>query len=133
MTVQEELRRFDIELGAEVHRLRRERKISQTALAKKLGVSFQQIQKYERGNNRISVRCLLQIARALDVEVWTFFPGDRSPAGRFAQASVGDQQSRALVEHFCKIKKAKAREQIIELCETLAIEWARTMKARSYA
>lgn len=55
------LRPIDAVIGANLRRLRKKRKISQTALGRHLGVSFQQIQKYENGTNRLSV------SRALDI------------------------------------------------------------------
>jgi transcriptional regulator with XRE-family HTH domain len=60
---------MDIALGASVRIRRRSLGISQEALAEKCGVSFQQIQKYENGANRISFSRLVQIARALQCRV----------------------------------------------------------------
>jgi transcriptional regulator with XRE-family HTH domain len=60
---------MDIALGAAVRIRRRTLGISQDALAEKCGVSFQQIQKYENGANRISFSRLVQIARALKCRV----------------------------------------------------------------
>ena len=60
---------MDIALGAAVRIRRRTIGISQEALAEKCGVSFQQIQKYENGANRISFSRLVQIARALQCRV----------------------------------------------------------------
>ena len=60
---------MDIALGASVRIRRRSLGVSQEALAEKCGVSFQQIQKYENGANRISFSRLVQIARALQCRV----------------------------------------------------------------
>ena len=60
---------MDIALGAAVRIRRRTMGISQEALAEQCGVSFQQIQKYENGANRISFSRLVQIARALKCRV----------------------------------------------------------------
>lgn len=60
---------MDIALGAAVRIRRRTMGISQEALAEQCGVSFQQIQKYENGANRISFSRLVQIARALQCRV----------------------------------------------------------------
>ena len=57
----------DIATGLNMRRLRRQRRISQEWLAEMVGLTFQQIQKYERGANRISCSRLMAIARALDV------------------------------------------------------------------
>ena len=60
---------MDVALGAAVRIRRRTIGISQEALAEQCGVSFQQIQKYENGANRISFSRLVQIARALECRV----------------------------------------------------------------
>jgi transcriptional regulator with XRE-family HTH domain len=66
-------------VDAHVGRRLRERRtvmgISQQALAEAIGISFQQVQKYERGANRLSAGRLWRIARVLDVEVDHFFAG----------------------------------------------------------
>ena len=64
---------FDIRLGRKVKLMRQMRRVSQDALAKSLGITFQQIQKYERGKNRIAVSRLVEIARVLRVDINKFF------------------------------------------------------------
>jgi chlorobactene glucosyltransferase len=66
----------DIELGKRIRLRRVEQKISQAELGDKLGVSFQQVQKYEKGVNRVGAARLQQIATALDVQVTFFYDGD---------------------------------------------------------
>ena len=66
----------DIELGKRIRLRRVEQKISQSGLADKLGVSFQQVQKYEKGVNRVGAARLQQIAIALDFPVTFFYNGD---------------------------------------------------------
>jgi transcriptional regulator with XRE-family HTH domain len=58
---------FDTEIGARLRIIRLERNLSQEALGTKLGISFQQVQKYERGVNRIASGRLQQIAQILTV------------------------------------------------------------------
>ncbi len=65
----------DTHVGKRVRQLRWLRKVTQTQLAEKVGIKFQQIQKYETGANRISCSRLYQIAEALGVEVSYFFEG----------------------------------------------------------
>ena len=64
---------IDIHVGMRLRLARAE--LSQTALADKVGVTYQQIQKYEKGTNRISASRLLQLARVLGVDVSYFFEG----------------------------------------------------------
>ena len=64
-------------------RLREERVrhgMSQTELGKRLGVTFQQVQKYEKGSNRLSAAALYVLARELNVPLLSFFPSDEDPA-----------------------------------------------------
>lgn len=69
----------DIAIGNRVRQFRISRKMSQTALGKHLGVSFQQIQKYEKGANRMGASRLIQICDALDISVGDLFDGIESP------------------------------------------------------
>src|SRR5215470_9183707 len=64
---------LDVEIAKRLRALRLQRRISQTELSQALGVSFQQVQKYERGSNRISAGRLCRIAQVLDVPVAFFF------------------------------------------------------------
>jgi transcriptional regulator with XRE-family HTH domain len=64
---------IDAQIGRRIALRRRQLKKSQTELGKALGISFQQIQKYEKGKNRIPSGRLVQIAQALDVPVAWFF------------------------------------------------------------
>ena len=64
---------IDIYIGARMRGRRVQLKISQTALGKTLGVSFQQVQKYESGSNRVSAARLLEICEALQVPLASMF------------------------------------------------------------
>ena len=66
---------MDVALGAAVRIRRRTIGMSQEALAEQCGVSFQQIQKYESGANRIAASRLWKIAQALEVPLMDFFEG----------------------------------------------------------
>lgn len=66
---------IDKHIGARVRALRHQRGLSQSSLGHKIGVAFQQIQKYEVGLNRIPASRLYLISLALDISVTTFFEG----------------------------------------------------------
>ena len=75
---------IDRHLGSRVRFARIEKKISQTVLGERLGISFQQVQKYELGKDRISASQLMNIARILDRDIAFFFEaigtdGDGNP------------------------------------------------------
>ena len=72
---EDHLRFVDLQLGKRVRLSRMLREISQEALGKKIGVSFQQVHKYETAESRVPASRLLQIAHALDVPVQFFFEG----------------------------------------------------------
>lgn len=71
----------DKTIGARIRARRAELQLSQERLAEMIGVTFQQIQKYEKGVNRVSAATLLSIARVLDVDVMALFPRDAHSCG----------------------------------------------------
>ncbi len=103
--------------------------LSQEALADQIGLTFQQVQKYERGTNRISASKLYDIARVLKVPVGYFFDGFEGGAG--ADGTSASETEAAvhgflmttegieLAEAFPRIKNAKFRRRILELVRTL--------------
>lgn len=77
---------IDAHVGARLRLLRRAAGLSQEALAEPLGLTFQQVQKYERGANRVSASKLWEIAAILGVEVSAFFDGLRDDGAVNARA-----------------------------------------------
>lgn len=69
---------FDQQIGARIRQVRKKQKMSQEQLGKEVGVSFQQIQKYENGHNRISASRLVHVARILNVST-NFFLDQAEP------------------------------------------------------
>ena len=85
----------DIEVGHRIRIERLSRGLSQTALANQLGVTFQQVQKYEKGVNRVGAGRLTKIAEVLGIEVGTFFSGkERSEERRVGKECAGLCRSR---------------------------------------
>src|SRR5580698_8757948 len=72
---------IDLHVGARIRLRRRMQGVSQEKLADALGLTFQQVQKYERGANRVSASKLYEIAAALRAPVAYFFDGLANPAG----------------------------------------------------
>lgn len=96
--------------------------LSQTALALELGVSFQQVQKYEKGANRISASRLHQMATALGCSVADFFPtrGDEvDPVSDLRRLSV-TADGRALAETFPRISDPALRQAVTRVVAALA-------------
>jgi transcriptional regulator with XRE-family HTH domain len=104
----------DIELGKRIRLRRVEQKISQAELGDKLGVSFQQVQKYEKGVNRVGAARLQSIATALDVPVTFFYDGDNSLL--FLDSAF----SLRLLRAYSKIKDQTVQRQLVSLMESIA-------------
>jgi len=117
----------DIEVGHRIRIERLARGLSQTALANQLGVTFQQVQKYEKGVNRIGAGRLQRISEALEVPISFFFGGTGGApareAGTAAESIFGFMQTSGsvrIVKAFHKIKSRKARQLLVEMAEELA-------------
>jgi transcriptional regulator with XRE-family HTH domain len=84
----------DLHVGARIRLRRRMQGVSQEKLADALGLTFQQVQKYERGANRVSASKLYEIAAALRAPISYFFDGLADPASEDGHASrTGDEQT----------------------------------------
>jgi transcriptional regulator with XRE-family HTH domain len=78
---------IDVAVGQRIRAFRKEANLSQTELADQIGVTFQQVQKYENGVNRVGAGRLTQIASALDVPIAAFFDGLTRPADKRRRAN----------------------------------------------
>ncbi len=128
---------IDRHVGSRVRMRRMLAGFSQEKLGESLGVTFQQVQKYEKGSNRISASRLQQIAKILDVTVSFFFdgaPGGDTPQSGFADSGAATYVSDFLAtsegvqlnKAFLAIKDPKIRRRIIDLVESLATETSET-------
>jgi transcriptional regulator with XRE-family HTH domain len=112
----------DVLVGARIRVLRKRRKMSQAALGEALGVTFQQIQKYENGKNRVSASRLHLVATALEVPISEFFASasETSRASFATKAVAFDPQALRLAETFTKITDKQLRALLFDLVETMA-------------
>ncbi len=121
----------DMHVGSRVRMRRMMLSMSQEKLADGLGLTFQQVQKYEKGTNRIGASRLQQIAHILQVEVSFFFEGAPHVAGFPARkndapspAYVSDFLATAdgltIAKAFMRIGDAKLRRLIADLIENIA-------------
>src|SRR5215831_16344200 len=110
----------DIELGKRIRLRRVEQKISQAELGAKLGVSFQQVQKYEKGANRVGAARLQQIAAALDVPVTFFYDGDTKSREVESLLFLDSSFSLRLLRAYSKIKDQTVQRQLVSLMESIA-------------
>lgn len=120
---------IDIHVGKRVRMRRLMLDMSQETLADALGLTFQQVQKYEKGSNRVGASRLHRISEVLQVPVSFFFEGLASKAtGKGAGTEaldyvsdfVASSDGLALIRNFSKIRNAKLRRSIIDLVERAA-------------
>ena len=102
---------IDIQLGASVRSRREALRITQAELAKAIGVTFQQVQKYEKGTNRISASRLVRIAALLETTCATLL--GETGAEEIPGAS-------ALARQWCRIADPQERQAIVTLVRGLA-------------
>jgi transcriptional regulator with XRE-family HTH domain len=113
---------LDKALGDKIRARRLTAKMSQEELANQLSISFQQVQKYEKGINRLSVGRLEQIAKALGESV-TYFQGDGgtiSKAGREMQALMTDPLNLRACKALSAIDNQAMRFQWVRLIESVS-------------
>ncbi|WP_428976988.1 helix-turn-helix domain-containing protein [Faunimonas pinastri] len=118
-------------VGGRVRMRRKMLGLSQEKLGEQLGVTFQQVQKYEKGTNRIGASRLQALARTLDVPISFFFPeatGESVPVGGMAEGQspgfimdfVASSEGLELTRAFARIKDGKVRRKIIDLVRSIA-------------
>jgi transcriptional regulator with XRE-family HTH domain len=115
----------DAEIGLRVRTLRLQRGLSQTELGSLVNVTFQQVQKYEKGANRISAGRLQHIAEALGVPVSFFFAPDEaqksSPDGGVVEFSfLQTEGALRLARAYARIKQPALRLKLLRLTEAIA-------------
>ncbi|RMH46034.1 MAG: XRE family transcriptional regulator [Alphaproteobacteria bacterium] len=121
----------DVHVGRRLKMRRMMIGMSQEKLGNELGLTFQQIQKYEKGVNRIGASRLYDIARALGVSVQYFFEDlpETGPSRSFdlsgrdaVMECLNSAEGLALITHFAQIRDAATRRRIVELVRTLGAE-----------
>jgi transcriptional regulator with XRE-family HTH domain len=104
---------IDRQVGARIRARRTALQISQTALAEAAGITFQQIQKYEKGSNRVSTSRLAQIADTLGVPAAYFFNG--LDGTRAAPDLLADPQIAQLLSAFTAIENDVLRQAVVDM------------------
>jgi transcriptional regulator with XRE-family HTH domain len=116
----------DVAVGQRIRAFRKGANLSQTELAKHIGVTFQQLQKYEGGTNRVGAGRLMTIARALDIPITAFFDGLARPPidrRRVKSAHVAEltaiPAAQRLLQAFSKISDPVLEANLVNLVRTL--------------
>ena len=115
----------DIEIGRKIRALRLERGLSQSGLADGIGLTFQQVQKYEKGANRVSAGRLQQIADILNVPVVFFYGGMGARAkksetrGSTGLAFLQTKGAIRLMRAYTEITSRTTKYALVVLAESL--------------
>ncbi|WP_421931825.1 helix-turn-helix domain-containing protein [Phenylobacterium sp.] len=112
----------DVVVGTRVRLLRQARKLSQGALGDAIGVTFQQVQKYERATNRISISMLARMARALDTTIPELVgesADDQRPFDALLHL-MGEPGTLDLVRAFAEIRQGERRRAVLDLVRAIA-------------
>jgi transcriptional regulator with XRE-family HTH domain len=109
-------------VGLNVRIFRKAKGLSQTALADAIGVTFQQVQKYENGTNRVGPGRLASIAKTLDVPIQRFFEGAQQGGAKTAPLSdvLASPYAVELLQAFAKVGDARMRRSLVSLIENIA-------------
>lgn len=125
----------DRHVGSRVRMRRMMLAMSQEKLGDALGLTFQQVQKYEKGTNRIGASRLQQISHILQVPVAFFFEGaphvagvpapagfDEAPSPAYVSDFLASSDGLSLTKAFMRIDDAKLRRRIVDLVQQIAGE-----------
>ena len=123
---------IDLHVGSRIRLRRKVLGVSQESLAADLGLTFQQVQKYERGANRVSASKLYEIARSLQTTIAFFFEGYADPTGAVEAGEHIEEKAAVdflmtpegieMAALFPKIAKGKLRRKILDLVRALSDE-----------
>ncbi len=111
----------DVKTGARIKIRRRLLGVSQDELAQAIGISFQQVQKYERGINRVSASMLVRIAKRLETSVAALVGDDGSePLATEVLQQLASPGAIELLDGFCALPNNETRQAILRLIAALS-------------
>jgi transcriptional regulator with XRE-family HTH domain len=114
----------DVEVGQRIRARRMAKGMSQTELGAMLGVTFQQVQKYEKGVNRVGAGRLVRVAEALEVPVSFFFGATDNGVGSVETRAIlgflDTSYALRLLRAFSRIPQKDVQRAVVELVESLA-------------
>jgi transcriptional regulator with XRE-family HTH domain len=120
---------IDVHVGKRIRDRRRALGVSQEKLAEGIGVTFQQVQKYEKGANRVSASKLWQTAGVLQTEISHFFDGLKAAEPGFAETGadfvldlMATPEGQELAALFPRIQRRNVRKRVLELIRSLVDE-----------
>ena len=108
------------EIGEKLRKRRQTVGLSQERLAEILNVSYQQVQRYENGTNKLNVENLQLIAQALTVPVAYFFQEEHSDPSVAESGPVYESEEKSLIRHFRKIDSKAGRRMVVDVARLAA-------------
>lgn len=108
----------DVHVGSKLKEIRTMQRLSQTDVAQRLGLSFQQVQKYEIGSNRIAASRLFELAQIFDVSPSYFFEGLEE--GREKPSAEAETCGTEIVRALAAIKDEKVKTRIVSFIEDVS-------------
>jgi transcriptional regulator with XRE-family HTH domain len=122
---------IDAYVGSRLRLLRTKQNMTQQGIADRLGISFQQVQKYEKGFNRIGASRLQHLSQIFDVPVDFFFDGaprltgsvrknKQAPSMGYVDDLLAGAEGKALAKAFSQIKDVTVRRSVVHMVEALA-------------
>jgi transcriptional regulator with XRE-family HTH domain len=111
---------YDDHVAKRIRMARKARGMSQTEFGDPLGISFQQIQKYESGKNRVSAGRLFEMANLLEVDISYFFEGLEPISRSKKPLPVVLSNAEELYAKFCSIKSPGVRKHVLRLVSVMS-------------
>jgi transcriptional regulator with XRE-family HTH domain len=112
--------KLDVEIGGRLRQARKARGLSQTQLGESIGVTFQQIQKYERGTNRISSSALILLARTLQISPLELMGESVEGRKEMDWDLLGAEGADQLLRTYREINSPRLRRIVLDLARELA-------------
>ena len=120
---------IDRHVGLRIRMRRKELGVSQEKLAESIGLTFQQVQKYERAANRVSASKLWEMAQALNTTIAYFYEGlpepsegDKAPVRRDVEDLLLINDGPELAANFLRVRDPRVRRKLVELIRAMADE-----------
>jgi len=101
-------------IGQAIRSNRKAREFTLTQLAEKLRISYQQLQKYEMGTNRVTADKIYEISRILNIDILSFYPGKEE------NSSMVDENKIKIGENYMLINDDKLQKSLVELTVRIA-------------
>ena len=108
-------------IGSRIRDKRKQRSWSQKALAERVGLAFQQIQKYESGANRVNSVTLFHISQALEVPIGYFYDGLEGSSSDLCSQVASLPDGMDMMKNFIEIKNPLTRSSLVAMAKTLAV------------